>query len=203
MKTVSFLSGLIDKMYANIWFIILAVFLLVYSVEQYPSFQPEQKISISSTHLINYQNTRSHSPETLCAFNLISVFFVIYLTKKIFKIKHDPNLIFLGLIVGIPSNVHNAGILLFSAGLLFFIICVPFVLGWKDASITIGYATFFYLATLLFFSLSDYGLSISITFALAFGIIAYYVITKIMEFTLVFYNFIKSYINPIINRLSV
>ena len=203
MKTVSFLSGMIDRMYANIWFIILAAFLLVYSVEQYPSFQPEQKISITSTHLIYYQNIRHHSPETLCAFNLISVFFVIYLTAKILRKKHETNLVFLGMLAGITSNVSSAGLILFGALLLYYLICLPFVLGWKDASITIGYATFFYLTTLLFFSLSEYGLSISITFALAFGIIAYYVITKIMEFTLVFYNFIKSYINPIIHRLSV
>lgn len=182
---------------------VFAIFLIVYSLEEFYVLQPEQKISITSTHLIHYQNIRHHSPETLCAFNLMSVFFVIYLTAKILRKKHEINLVFLGMLAGITSNAFNAGLILFSALLLYFLICLPFVLGWKDASITIGYATFFYLATLLLFSLSDYGLSISITFALAFGIIAYYVITKIMEFTLVFYNFIKSYINPIIHRLSV
>ena len=170
---------------------VLAVFLIVYSLEEFYSFKTIQTIQISSTQLFDFQIIRSHSCTLLCASNLISILLVIFLVNIITKNKHDNTLIFLGMLAGILSNLPFAGLILFGFLIIYYLISLPFVLGWQDATKVLGYSLFFYIGTLTIISLNDFGLTISITFGITFGLIAYFLTQKLIELVLITYNYIK------------
>ncbi len=153
--------------------VLIATFITIYLIATAESLPDTQSITLTSTHLFNWQTNFSFAFSPLLVINLFCLPVVIFLLKFLVekKLPKSDQFLFVAGIGGIASALPSAGLVLLGALILFLIVLVTFNSGFADTFKIVKLTLFFYFAALVFFNFSGWGIILTLLISLASGIL--------------------------------
>lgn len=172
---------------------IVAIVITVWLIATANILPDTQTLSITSSHLFNWQITENFDFDSLLVINIfclpIFIFFLKFLLEK--KTKNlNFDLIFIAGLIGIGSALPKAGLVLLISLIVYISIMYTFNNGLEETSKILKLILFFYFSALTFFALSGLGIILTLTISLLVGSLAatiFETFKKSMVFTFLFF----------------